>query len=88
VLPLIGCILAGWVEDKEVHLCPRLEAAFDPLPGNRNTSGVVSRTLLIVPIKVVNGELVAAGVFVGYAGDKKKLNLERESQTLEEEYAH
>jgi len=54
-----------------VFLYPCHEAAFDPLQGGKNTSGVVSRTLPILPIKVVNGKLVAADVFVGYVGGNR-----------------
>lgn len=67
----LGCMLSDWDAGKKQFLCPCHDALFDPMDGGKNTGGAVSRTLPILPIKVVDGKLVVADVFVGYVGVKR-----------------
>ncbi len=67
----LGCMLSDWRADQKQFFCPCHDATFDPMQGGKNTGGAASRTLPILPLKVVDGKLVAADVFVGYVGVKR-----------------
>ena len=67
----LGCMLTDWVEDKKLFRCPCHEAAFDPMQGGKWISGAQTRGIPILPLKVVDGKLVAADVFSGAVGPKK-----------------
>ncbi len=65
-----GKLRSDWQVDKK-FIYPCRDVTFDPLQGGKWTGGAVSRTLPILPIKVVNGKLVVSDVFVGYVGVKR-----------------
>ncbi len=55
-----------FMDSKSKFICH--DATFDPLQGGKWTGGGISRTLPVLPIKLVDGKLV---VFVGYADFKR-----------------
>jgi rieske iron-sulfur protein len=68
----LGCMLTDWVAEKKLFRCPCHEAMFDPMQAGKSTGeGPVAKALPILPLKVVEGKLVAADVFSGAVGPKK-----------------
>jgi Rieske Fe-S protein len=64
------CPVTGWVEDEGRHVlkCFCHNSEFDPRSEAEVISGPAPRRLPALPIKIVNGALVAAGAFIGKVG--------------------
>ena len=63
-----GCDNWAWQPDKNTLKCPCHDSEFDLKDGARVTVGPAPRRLAALPLKIVDGTLVAAGSFVGRVG--------------------
>jgi len=63
-----GCDGLSWAPDKALFKCPCHDSEFDATDGARVVSGPAPRRLPAVPLKIVDGYVVAAGPFTGRAG--------------------
>jgi Rieske Fe-S protein len=63
-----GCDGLSWAGDKGLFKCPCHESEFDATDGARVVNGPAPRRLPAVPLKVVDGFVVAAGPFTARAG--------------------
>ena len=62
------CDGLSWAGDKGLFKCPCHESEFDATDGARVVNGPAPRRLPAVPLKVVDGFVVAAGPFTARAG--------------------
>lgn len=63
-----GCDGLSWAAEKMWFKCPCHETEFDASDGARVVSGPAPRRLPAVPLKIVDGFVVAAGTFTSRAG--------------------
>ena len=63
-----GCDGMSWAADKALFKCPCHETEFDAADSARVVSGPAPRRLPALPLKVVDGFVVAAGTFTSRAG--------------------
>ena len=63
-----GCDVSDWFNDTRTLFCPCHESEFDPARSAKVTSGPAPRRLAALPLKIVNGTLLAAGSFIGRVG--------------------
>ena len=63
-----GCDVALWKPDTKRFRCPCHESEFDPKDSGRVVGGPAPRRLPSLPVKVVDGGVVASGGFVGRPG--------------------
>ncbi len=63
-----GCDGLSWAADKALFKCPCHETEFDATDGARVISGPAPRRLPALPLKIVEGFVVAAGAFTSRAG--------------------
>jgi Rieske Fe-S protein len=63
-----GCDGLSWAAEKAMFKCPCHETEFDAADGARVVSGPAPRRLPALPLKIVDGYVVAAGGFTGRAG--------------------
>ena len=63
-----GCDGFSWMSEKAWFKCPCHESEFDATDGARVVSGPAPRRLPALPLKIVDGYVVAAGAFSGRAG--------------------
>jgi Rieske Fe-S protein len=63
-----GCDGLSWAADKLWFKCPCHETEFDAADSARVVNGPAPRRLPALPLKIVDGYVVAAGTFIGRAG--------------------
>jgi rieske iron-sulfur protein len=63
-----GCDVSDWQGDTKLLMCFCHYSLFDPKDGARVVGGPAPRRLAMLPLKVVEGVLMAAGSFVGRVG--------------------
>jgi rieske iron-sulfur protein len=63
-----GCDTWMWQGEMQTLKCPCHDSEFDPKDGARVIGGPAPRRLATLPLKVVDGVLMAAGSFVGRVG--------------------
>lgn len=63
-----GCDGMSWIADKQWFKCPCHETEFDATDSARVVSGPAPRRLPALPLKIVEGYVVAAGTFTARAG--------------------
>lgn len=63
-----GCDVTLWQAEIQRFRCPCHESEFDPREGGRVVGGPAPRRLPRLPVKVVDGVIVAAGGFLGRPG--------------------
>lgn len=63
-----GCDGLSWIADKQWLKCPCHESEFDATDSARVVSGPAPRRLPALPLKIVDGYVVAAGAFSARAG--------------------
>jgi rieske iron-sulfur protein len=63
-----GCEVSDWQAEKKTLMCFCHFSEFDPQDGARVVDGPAPRRLAALPLKVVNGILMAAGGFLGRVG--------------------
>ena len=63
-----GCDTWIWQGEMKTLKCPCHDSEFDPKDGARVIGGPAPRRLATLPLKVVDGVLMAAGNFVGRVG--------------------
>ena len=63
-----GCDITMWQAEMRRFRCPCHESEFDPREGGRVVGGPAPRRLPRLPVKVVDGVIVAAGGFLGRPG--------------------
>ncbi len=65
-----GCPVIGWQVETRVLKCPCHNSEFGPRDGARVMLGPAKRRLAALPVKIVDGVLMAAGGFKGRLGVK------------------
>jgi Rieske Fe-S protein len=65
-----GCDAWLWQGEAKTLKCPCHDSVFDPKEEARVINGPATRRLPVLPLKVVDGVLMAAGGFVGRVGFK------------------
>jgi rieske iron-sulfur protein len=63
-----GCDAWAWQADRNTLKCPCHDSEFDLKDGARVTVGPATRRLAALPVKIVDGALVAGGSFIGRVG--------------------
>ena len=63
-----GCLVSMWKADAKALFCSCHAAQFDPKDRARVINGPAPRRLPVLPLRVVDGMLIAAGEFVGTVG--------------------
>ncbi len=63
-----GCDSFSWTPEKQSYKCPCHDSEFDPADGAKVIGGPAPRRLPALPVKVIDGQLVVAGVFTGRVG--------------------
>jgi Rieske Fe-S protein len=63
-----GCDIWIWQAETQILKCPCHDSEFDPKEGARVVGGPAPRRLPMLPLKIVNGVLMAAGGFSGRVG--------------------
>jgi rieske iron-sulfur protein len=63
-----GCDTWAWQSDRATLKCPCHDSEFDVKDAARVTVGPATRRLPALPLRIVDGELVAAGSFIGRVG--------------------
>ena len=63
-----GCEVEDWLAETQRLMCFCHYSQFDPKDGARVVDGPAPRRLAALPLKVVDGMLVAAGGFIGRVG--------------------
>ena len=63
-----GCDITDWADETSRFQCPCHESEFDPSDGARVIGGPAPRRLATLPLKLVDGALMAAGGFLGPVG--------------------
>lgn len=66
-----ACDISEWVAEARHLLCPCHGSEFDAKDGARVISGPAPRKLAVLPLRVSEGRLMAAGSFIGRVGSKK-----------------
>jgi rieske iron-sulfur protein len=67
-----GCDVNAWRERTQTFLCKCHDSEFDPADAARVDFGPAPRRLAALPLKIVDGALVAAGSFIGRVGAAKQ----------------
>jgi rieske iron-sulfur protein len=67
-----GCPVSDWEEQTKTIKCVCHWAEYDPKDGARVIAGPAPRRLAALPLKIVDGVLMAAGGFVGHVGIKRR----------------
>ena len=63
-----GCDVTVWQAETRRFRCPCHESEFDPRDKGRVVGGPAPRRLPQLPVKVVDGVIVAGGAFIGRPG--------------------
>ncbi len=63
-----GCDVGDWLHRTHTFLCPCHDSEFDPADGARVETGPAPRRLAALPLRIVDGTLMAAGGFIGRVG--------------------
>ena len=63
-----GCDVTLWQAETRRFRCPCHESEFDPREGGRVVGGPAPRRLPRLPVKIVDGVIVAGGGFMGRPG--------------------
>jgi rieske iron-sulfur protein len=67
-----GCDVWLWQGEGKTLKCPCHDSEFDPKEGARVVTGPAPRRLPTLPLKIVDGVLMAAGGFAGRVGFKQE----------------
>jgi Rieske Fe-S protein len=67
-----GCDVSGWKAENKCFVCPCHTSTFDPKDKARVVSGPAPRPLAMLPLRLVEGKVVAAGSFSGRVGAEQK----------------
>lgn len=70
-----GCPVIGWEAQTRMLKCPCHDSQFDPKDSGRVVGGPAKRRIAALPLKIVDGVLLAAGGFKGRVGLKKQLGM-------------
>jgi Rieske Fe-S protein len=62
------CPVNGWNAEKKVFHCDCHQSEYDPRQNGKKVAGPAPRPLPILPLKIADGALVAAGGFIGKVG--------------------
>lgn len=66
-----GCPVMGWEAETRMLKCPCHDSQFDPKDRGRVVGGPAKRRIAVLPLKIVDGVLLAAGGFKGRVGLKR-----------------
>lgn len=66
-----GCPVIGWEAQTRMLKCPCHDSQFDPKNRGRVVGGPAKRRIAVLPLKIVDGVLLAAGGFKGRVGLKR-----------------
>ena len=67
-----ACPVSMWKADKQTMYCACHGSQYDPRDAARVVAGPAPRRLAMLPLKVENGALIAAGPFTGHVGAQKR----------------
>ena len=67
-----GCDVWLWQEEGKTLKCPCHDSEFDPKDGARVVTGPAPRRLPTLPLKIIDGVLMAAGGFASRVGFKQE----------------
>lgn len=67
-----GCDVSDWNEDGLQLVCPCHDSEFDPSDNGQVTEGPARRRLAALPLKIVDGTLMAGGGFLGRVGFRRR----------------
>ena len=67
-----GCDVGLWQGEAKTLKCPCHDSEFDPKDGARVVTGPAPRRLPTLPLKMVDGVVMAAGSFAGRVGFKQE----------------
>ncbi len=70
-----GCPVIGWEAQTRMLKCPCHDSQFDPKDRGRVVGGPAKRRIAVLPLKIVDGVLLAASGFKGRVGLKKRLGM-------------
>jgi Rieske Fe-S protein len=65
------CPVTGWIQEKQVLHCYCHDSQYDPRHSAKVVFGPAPRSLPALPVKIVDGVLMAAGTFLGKVGQPK-----------------
>jgi rieske iron-sulfur protein len=63
-----GCDVSDWLADEQLLSCPCHDSEFDPKEDARVVDGPATRMLPALPLRVMEGKLMAAGPFTARVG--------------------
>jgi rieske iron-sulfur protein len=63
-----GCGVTAWMPTEQLLLCPCHGSEYDPRDLGKAVFGPAPRRLALVPLKISDGVLAAAGGFIGHVG--------------------
>ena len=67
-----GCDVSDWNEDGLRLVCPCHDSEFDPSDNGQATEGPATRRLAALPLKIVDGRMMAGGGFQGRIGFRRR----------------
>ena len=67
-----GCDVSDWNGDGLHLVCPCHDSAFDPSDNGQATEGPATRRLAALPLKIVDGRMMAGGGFQGRIGFRRR----------------
>jgi rieske iron-sulfur protein len=67
------CSVVGWIEDRQVLLCPCHQSEYDPRHNAQVVAGPAPRPLAALPLRTADGKPQVAGTFVGRVGMDKQV---------------
>jgi Rieske Fe-S protein len=65
------CPVTGWIPEKQLLHCYCHDSQYDPRHGAKVVFGPAPRSLPALPVKIVDGVLMAAGKFLGKVGQSQ-----------------
>jgi rieske iron-sulfur protein len=67
------CPVTGWIPDRQVLHCPCHQSEYDPLHDAKVVGGPAPRGLAALPLKIADGKLTVAGLFIGRVGMNQQM---------------
>jgi rieske iron-sulfur protein len=67
------CPVSGWISDRQVLHCPCHQSEYDPRQDAKVVGGPAPRSLPALPLKVTDGKLQVAGLFIGRVGMNRQM---------------
>jgi rieske iron-sulfur protein len=68
ICPHTGCEVVNWATDRQILECPCHYSQYDPKAGGRIIAGPSPHGLAALPLRLVDGRLTVARLFIGRVG--------------------